>query len=154
MPAPHAARATGRPWPGEPSERASQSAHPLGAVAQRAYGSLPQRHSTTVLCIQKDGEVGAPPHDAAVVPSFRLAARAGAARPQVVMMADGQVTAGSMVVKPNARKLRRLGEGVVGGFAGARLGAQPGRGRGGGGARRLADPQGAAPWPLAWQGGA
>jgi ATP-dependent protease HslVU (ClpYQ) peptidase subunit len=43
---------------------------------------------------------------------------------QVVLMADGQITAGSKVVKPNARKLRRLATEPVpslGGFAGARL---------------------------------
>jgi ATP-dependent protease HslVU (ClpYQ) peptidase subunit len=42
--------------------------------------------------------------------------------PQVVLMADGQITAGSKVVKPNARKLRRLATEPVpslGGFAGA-----------------------------------
>lgn len=34
-------------------------------------------------------------------------------------MADGQVTRGSEIVKPNVRKVRRLGEGkVIGGFAG------------------------------------
>lgn len=34
-------------------------------------------------------------------------------------MADGQVTRGSEVVKPNVRKVRALGEGnVIGGFAG------------------------------------
>jgi ATP-dependent protease HslVU (ClpYQ) peptidase subunit len=41
--------------------------------------------------------------------------------PQVVLMADGQITAGSKVVKPNARKLRRLATEPVpslGGFAG------------------------------------
>ena len=35
------------------------------------------------------------------------------------MVADGQVTRGSEVVKPNVRKVRRLGDGkVIGGFAG------------------------------------
>ena len=38
---------------------------------------------------------------------------------QVVVVADGQVTRGSEVVKPNVRKVRRLGDGkVIGGFAG------------------------------------
>ena len=50
-------------------------------------------HATTVLCVRKDGEV--------------------------VVMADGQVTLGSQVIKPNVRKVRRLPRGVVGGFAGA-----------------------------------
>ena len=34
-------------------------------------------------------------------------------------MADGQVTRESEVVKPNVRKTRRIGENVIGGFAGA-----------------------------------
>lgn len=34
-------------------------------------------------------------------------------------MADGQVTSGSQIVKPNVKKLRRIGDGVIGGFAGA-----------------------------------
>lgn len=38
---------------------------------------------------------------------------------QVVIMGDGQVTLGSQVMKPNVKKVRRLGNGVVGGFAGA-----------------------------------
>lgn len=37
---------------------------------------------------------------------------------QVVLMADGQVTSGSEIVKPNVKKLRRIGDGVIGGFAG------------------------------------
>ena len=34
-------------------------------------------------------------------------------------MADGQVTMGGTVVKPNVRKTRKIGEHVIGGFAGA-----------------------------------
>ena len=37
---------------------------------------------------------------------------------QVVIMADGQVTRDAEVVKPNVRKTRRIGENVIGGFAG------------------------------------
>lgn len=38
---------------------------------------------------------------------------------QVVMMADGQGTIGSQILKPNIRKLRSMGKGdVIGGFAG------------------------------------
>ena len=50
-------------------------------------------HSTTVLCVRKDGEC--------------------------IVMADGQVTMGGTVVKPNVRKTRKLGDTTVGGFAGA-----------------------------------
>lgn len=38
---------------------------------------------------------------------------------QVVLVADGQVTMGGTVVKPNVRKTRKIGEHVIGGFAGA-----------------------------------
>jgi ATP-dependent HslUV protease subunit HslV len=51
-------------------------------------------HGTTILSVRKDGKV--------------------------VMIGDGQVTMGNTVVKHNAKKLRRLGNGdVIGGFAGA-----------------------------------
>jgi ATP-dependent HslUV protease subunit HslV len=39
---------------------------------------------------------------------------------KVVIVGDGQVSMGNTVMKPNARKVRRLGDGsVIGGFAGA-----------------------------------
>ena len=51
-------------------------------------------HGTTILCVRKGG--------------------------QVVVAGDGQVSMGQMVVKSNARKLRRLAGGsVIAGFAGA-----------------------------------
>jgi ATP-dependent HslUV protease subunit HslV len=53
---------------------------------------MPAR-GTTVLCVRKDD--------------------------QVVIMADGQVTQGSEIVKPNVRKVRRINDDVIGGFAGA-----------------------------------
>lgn len=40
---------------------------------------------------------------------------------QVVIMADGQVTQGSEIVKPNVRKVRRINDDVIGGFAGSAL---------------------------------
>ncbi|KAK9844015.1 hypothetical protein WJX81_001960 [Elliptochloris bilobata] len=53
-----------------------------------------QSRSTTVLCVRKGDEV--------------------------VIMADGQVTKGSEIVKPNVRKVRKIGDGkAIGGFAGA-----------------------------------
>ena len=33
-------------------------------------------------------------------------------------MADGQVTRGNEVVKPNVKKVRKLNDNVIGGFAG------------------------------------
>ncbi len=57
-------------------------------------------HATTILCVRKDG--------------------------QVVMAGDGQVTLDKIVLKANARKVRRLGDGtVVAGFAGAPAAAFP-----------------------------
>ena len=51
-------------------------------------------HGTTILCVRKDG--------------------------RIVLAGDGQVSMGQTVVKSNARKLRRLGDGsVIAGFAGA-----------------------------------
>jgi ATP-dependent HslUV protease, peptidase subunit HslV len=51
-------------------------------------------HGTTILCVRKDG--------------------------RVVVAGDGQVTFGQTVLKSNARKVRRLGDGsVIAGFAGA-----------------------------------
>ncbi|PSC73383.1 ATP-dependent protease subunit [Micractinium conductrix] len=65
-----------------------------GSSNRAAHSSRrPEVHSTTVLCVRKDG--------------------------QVVLVADGQVTMGGTVVKPNVRKTRKIGEHVIGGFAGA-----------------------------------
>ena len=51
-------------------------------------------HGTTILAIRKNG--------------------------QAVVAGDGQVSLGQTIIKPNARKVRRLGNGsVIGGFAGA-----------------------------------
>jgi ATP-dependent HslUV protease subunit HslV len=50
-------------------------------------------HATTVLCIRKDNKV--------------------------VIMADCQVTRGNEIIKPNVKKVRRLGDKVIAGFAGA-----------------------------------
>jgi ATP-dependent HslUV protease, peptidase subunit HslV len=51
-------------------------------------------HGTTILCVRKDGHVA--------------------------LAGDGQVSMGNTIVKSNAKKLRRLGNGkVIAGFAGA-----------------------------------
>jgi ATP-dependent HslUV protease subunit HslV len=51
-------------------------------------------HGTTILAVRKNG--------------------------QIVIAGDGQVTLGQTVIKPNAKKVRRLSDGdVIGGFAGA-----------------------------------
>ena len=51
-------------------------------------------HGTTILGVKKDG--------------------------RTVIAGDGQVSLGNTVIKPNAKKVRRLGDGsVIGGFAGA-----------------------------------
>jgi ATP-dependent HslUV protease subunit HslV len=52
-------------------------------------------YGTTIICVRKDGEV--------------------------TMIGDGQVSLGSTIVKPNAKKVRRIGddENILAGFAGA-----------------------------------
>lgn len=50
---------------------------------------------TTVLCVRKDDKV--------------------------IIIGDGQVTLGAEIIKPNVRKVRRLGANVIGGFAGQSL---------------------------------
>ncbi|KAJ9511674.1 hypothetical protein QJQ45_017981 [Haematococcus lacustris] len=50
-------------------------------------------HATTILVVRKDGHV--------------------------CMIGDGQVSIGAMVAKPNANKLRRIGDTVIAGFAGS-----------------------------------
>ena len=56
--------------------------------------SMPAWHGTTILSVRRGGKV--------------------------VVIGDGQVSMGQTVMKPNARKVRRLGDGsVIAGFAGA-----------------------------------
>ncbi len=56
--------------------------------------ATPVWHGTTILSVRKGG--------------------------QLVMAGDGQVSLGATIIKSNARKVRRLGDGsIVGGFAGA-----------------------------------
>jgi ATP-dependent HslUV protease subunit HslV len=55
---------------------------------------MPTRYSTTILSVRKDGKLA--------------------------VIGDGQMTAGNMVVKPNTRKVRRIGDdNVIVGFAGS-----------------------------------
>ena len=62
--------------------------------SQASHG-LPQWHSTTIIGVKRGGKT--------------------------VIAGDGQVSMGNTVMKPNARKVRRIGEGdkVVAGFTGA-----------------------------------
>ena len=53
----------------------------------------PYTRSTTILCVRKEGKV--------------------------VLIGDGQVSQGSVVAKPNAKKVRRIGNDVLAGFAGS-----------------------------------
>ena len=63
------------------------------AMSGNEHG-LVQWHGTTILSVRSGG--------------------------RVVIVGDGQVSMGQTVMKPNARKVRRLGDGsVIGGFAGA-----------------------------------
>jgi Proteasome subunit len=71
----------------------------LNKAAQRSFASQSgvsrsiDRHGTTILVVRKDGKT--------------------------VMAGDGQVSAGSSVVKGNAKKVRRLGDNILVGFAGS-----------------------------------
>src|SRR5437588_13019436 len=63
-------------------------------MSRQSDTSTPGWHATTILSVRKGG--------------------------QVVMAGDGQVSMGQTVVKANARKVRRLGNGqIVAGFAGS-----------------------------------
>lgn len=63
-------------------------------MSTSSSSGMPQWHGTTILSVRKNG--------------------------RVVVAGDGQVSMGQTVMKPNARKVRRLHDGsVIGGFAGA-----------------------------------
>lgn len=68
-------------------------AGPYGHAGSEGGGYGPQMYATTILSVRKDGKVA--------------------------VVGDGQVTQGSQVMKPNATKVRRLGDDVIAGFAGA-----------------------------------
>ncbi|EEY64142.1 ATP-dependent protease hslV [Phytophthora infestans T30-4] len=57
------------------------------------FSDAPTMHGTTILCVRKNGKV--------------------------CLIGDGQVSLGHTVVKPNAKKVRRIGEHIVAGFAGS-----------------------------------
>src|SRR6058998_4051932 len=68
----------------------------LAAISGRTHlMAMEQYHGTTILGVKKGGKT--------------------------VIAGDGQVSLGNTVIKPNAKKVRRIGEGgkVIGGFAGA-----------------------------------
>ncbi|MCW2381187.1 ATP-dependent HslUV protease subunit HslV [Sphingobium sp. B1D7B] len=63
-------------------------------MADTQHSAMPVWHGTTILSVRASGKV--------------------------VVIGDGQVSMGQTVMKPNARKVRRLHDGsVIGGFAGA-----------------------------------
>ncbi|OWZ10997.1 ATP-dependent protease [Phytophthora megakarya] len=61
--------------------------------ASARFSDAPTMHGTTILCVRKNGKV--------------------------CLIGDGQVSLGHTVVKPNAKKVRRIGEHIVAGFAGS-----------------------------------
>jgi ATP-dependent HslUV protease subunit HslV len=66
----------------------------ISRAMSKDSSSMPVWHGTTIVGIRKNGKA--------------------------VIAGDGQVSMGQTVMKPNARKVRRLGDGsVIGGFAGA-----------------------------------
>ena len=64
-----------------------------GAVLSRRALSTAEMHGTTILCVRRKG--------------------------RVCLIGDGQVSMGSIVVKGNAKKVRRVGDDVLVGFAGS-----------------------------------
>ena len=71
------------------ARRMLRVAAPLG---RRAFSDTAM-HGTTILCVRRGGKV--------------------------VMIGDGQVSMGNVVVKGNARKVRRIGDDILVGFAGS-----------------------------------
>lgn len=63
--------------------------HQASYSTTSSLNGAPTWHGTTILCVRKDGKV--------------------------CMMGDGQVSQGNMVVKPNARKIRKIFPKTVGG---------------------------------------
>ncbi len=71
-----------------------ESAPYIAVMSAHDPHAMPVWHGTTILSVRRGGKV--------------------------VVIGDGQVSMGQTVMKPNARKVRRLGDGsVIGGFAGA-----------------------------------
>ena len=71
-----------------------------------------------MLCVRKLDKVGVCSYQATMVLQRLYALHADACDMQVVIMADGQVTRGNEIVKPNVTKVRRLNDSVISGFAG------------------------------------
>lgn len=66
----------------------------IAQMSGNDHNSMPTWHGTTILSVRKNGKV--------------------------VVIGDGQVSMGQTIMKPNAKKVRRLHDGsVIGGFAGA-----------------------------------
>ena len=82
-----------------PSRNVFTGSYFLDKTVRRSFASQSgvsrsiDRHGTTILVVRKDGKT--------------------------VMAGDGQVSAGSSVVKGNAKKVRRLGDNILVGFAGS-----------------------------------
>ncbi|CAH0481104.1 unnamed protein product [Peronospora belbahrii] len=65
----------------------------INMIQTVCFSVSPTMHGTTILCVRKGGKV--------------------------CLIGDGQVSLGHTVVKPNAKKVRRIGENIVAGFAGS-----------------------------------
>jgi len=65
----------------------------VNRFAFRSFANAVEWHGTTIICVRKDGKVA--------------------------MAGDGMVSMGSIIVKPNAKKIRRIGDNILVGFAGA-----------------------------------
>ena len=76
-----------------PAHRTASHAYGTAAVDSTGGWYSQRLRATTILTVRKDDKV--------------------------FIIGDGQVSLGSQIIKPNARKVRKLKEGVLAGFAGA-----------------------------------
>ncbi|KAF1776799.1 Nucleophile aminohydrolase [Phytophthora cactorum] len=73
----------------------------FGAAQVARFSDAPTMHGTTILCVR-----------VLILAVLRF-------NPGQCLIGDGQVSLGHTVVKPNAKKVRRIGEHIVAGFAGS-----------------------------------
>jgi hypothetical protein len=117
--------------------RAALSLSSTLKLGARRAPAFVEKRFTTILCVRKGGEVvrsHSLTHSCALfitrshnnqlpthflTPLFHHSLTHSLTHRVQSMGGDGQVTAGSVVIKPNVQKVRRLGDGIVVGFAGS-----------------------------------
>ena len=82
-------------------------------------------HGTTILCVRKDNQVVRTYIRSLDVCTNSFAINIRTLKHLLItrfvqcIIGDGQVSLGSTVIKPNAKKVRRIGDSIVAGFAGS-----------------------------------